>query len=192
MITGSFDKILQEASGVNLKQMQLASTGWFKEQLKQIHKNRFNKYQFIAQGQQYKTKRMEIGKMYMFEYFPKHVNSLPVWDRYPLIIPFNTAPQGFVGINFHYLPHKIRAWLLNQLLRNSNDRTNKLYITWELLSKFSRANVGEYATHRYLLSHVTSPFRLIPIEDYSKAILLPMASWYGNDKRAISKFRRQI
>ena len=192
MPRSTYDSILHNQTPYELKQMQSQSNSWFREEVSRIKKNRYNKYQFIVRGREDTTKRLEIGKMYMFEYVPKHANELPVWDRYPLVIPFNTAPNGFIAINFHYLPYRIRAWLLDKLTQHANERTNKVRISWQILKGFSRANVGAYATHRYLINHITSPFRLVRLEDYPKAIMLPMAGWYGEDKSLVTKFRRMI
>lgn len=192
MPRSTYESILHNTTPYDLNQMQQQSAMWFREELSRIKKNRYNKYQFILRGKQDTTKRLEIGKMYMFEYFPKHADTLPVWDRYPLVLPFNTAPNGFVAINFHYLPYRIRAWLLSKLVKVANEKTNKVRVNWQILKGLSRANVGAYATHRYLINHITSPFRLVRIEDYPKAIMLPLAGWYGEDKVMINKFRRMI
>lgn len=166
--------------------------------MRDIKRNTFNKYQFINGGQQDTVRRLEIGKLYFFEYVAKYSgigNEIPysqqldVFDRYPLALPFSVAPNGFYAINLHYLPINIRAWLLDQLLRTANTSTNKLRVNWQLLNSFSRARVSEYATHRYLLNHITSPFRLVKIEDYANAIMLPIAGWYGKNRALINKFR---
>ena len=187
----TYESILHNTAPYDMKRLQKKSVRWYAEEIKRIKKNRYNKSNFIRMSHE-RTKRLEIGKMYMFEYIAKHRDTLPVWDRYPLVLPFTTTENGFIGINLHYLPHKIRAWLLSRLLKHSNEKTNKVHISWQLLTRLSRANVAEYATHRYLLTHITSPFRLVKIEDYPNAIMLPLAGWYGNDKKLVNRFRRQI
>ena len=192
MPRSTYESILHNSTPYDLNQMQTQSATWFREELNRIKKNRYNKYQFILRGKQDTTKRLEIGKMYMFEYFPKHADTLPVWDRYPLVLPFNTMPNGFIAINFHYLPYRIRAWLLSKLVKVANEKTNKVRVNWQILKGLSRANVGAYATHRYLINHITSPFRMVRIEDYPKAIMLPLAGWYGEAQSMVTKFRRMI
>lgn len=187
----TFESVLHNTAPYDLKRLQKKSIGWYSEEIKRIKKNRFNKQNFIKMSTE-RTKRLEIGKMYMFEYIAKHRDTLPVWDRYPLVLPFTTTENGFIGINLHYLPHRIRAWLLARLLKHSNEKTNKVQISWQLLTRLSRANVAEFATHRYLINHITTPFRLVKIEDYSNAIMLPLAGWYGNNRKLVNRFRRQI
>lgn len=187
----TFESVLHNTAPYDLKRLQKKSISWYSEEIKRIKKNRFNKQNFIKLSTE-RTKRLEIGKMYMFEYIAKHRDTLPVWDRYPLVLPFTTTENGFIGINLHYLPHRIRAWLLARLLKHSNEKTNKVQISWQLLTRLSRANVAEFATHRYLINHITTPFRLVKIEDYSNAIMLPLAGWYGNNRKLVNRFRRQI
>ena len=199
MARTTYQSILHNSTPYDLKQLQTQGAQWFRQQMNDIKKNRFNKYQFIINGRADTVRRLEIGKMYFFEYVAKYSGigsddipvsqQLPVFDRYPLVLPLSTAPNGFIGINLHYLPIKIRAWLLDQLMRTANVPANKLRINWQLLSNLSKANVGKYATHRYLLNHITSPFRLVRIDDYPNAIMLPFAGWYGKDRRLVSLFR---
>lgn len=199
MARTTYQSILHNSTPYDLKQLQNAGMQWYRQEMREIKKNRFNKYQFITGGRNETVRRLEIGKMYFFEYVAKYSGignddipvsqQLPVFDRYPLVLPFSTAPNGFIGINLHYLPIKIRAWLLDQLMRTANVPANKLRINWQLLSNLSRANVGKYATHRYLLNHITSPFRMVKIDDYPNAIMLPFAGWYGTDRKLINMFR---
>lgn len=199
MARTTYQSILHNSTPYDLKQLQKQGMSWYQQQMRDIKKNRFNKYQFITGGRQDTVRRLEIGKMYFFEYVAKYSGigsnkvpvsqQLPVFDRYPLVLPFSTAPNGFIGINLHYLPIKVRAWLLDQLMRTANVPANKLRINWQILNTIAKARIGEYAVHRYLLNHITSPFRLVRIEDYSNAIMLPFAGWYGKDKRLVSLFR---
>lgn len=198
MPRSTYQSILHNSTPYELKTLSKQGQGWFRQQIREIKKNRFNKYQFIINGRQDTVRRLEVGKLYFFEYVAKYggmgndvpiSQQLPVWDRYPLVLPFTTAPNGFVGINLHYLPIRVRAWLLDRLLGTANVPANKLRINWQILSGLSRIDVGQYATHRYLLNHITSPFRLVRIDDYANAIMLPFAGWYGKDRHLVNRFR---
>lgn len=194
----SYTSILKNSSKYDLKLMANTSATWFRDQMREIIKLRFNKYNFIKSGQAETVRRLEIGKMYFFEYVPKYSGIgtdivpselLPVWDRYPLVLPFSIVPNGFVGINLHYLPIKYRAILLDQLTNTAIIPQNRLKVSWRILQQFSRLRISEFAVHRYLLNHITSPFRLVKIDDYANAIMLPMSGWYGTNKGLINQFR---
>ena len=62
------------------------------------------------------TSKIEPGNMYMFMYDPKLKETLPYYDTFPLCLPFDSAPGGFIGLNLHYLPPLQRAVLLGNLL----------------------------------------------------------------------------
>ena len=47
---------------------------------------------------------VRVGQMFLFAYDAKHKDTLPYYDRYPLIFPFKKVNDGFLGINMHYLP----------------------------------------------------------------------------------------
>jgi hypothetical protein len=42
-----------------------------------------------------------VGSMYMYYYDPKHKQTLPYYDRFPLVFPYRKVPGGFMGINLH-------------------------------------------------------------------------------------------
>ena len=48
-------------------------------------------------------KKLMIGNMYMFRYEPKLKESLPYYDRFPIVFPIEPYSDGFLGLNFHYL-----------------------------------------------------------------------------------------
>ena len=68
-----------------------------------------------------KTNYMQMGKMYMFFYDPKHKATLPYYDRFPLVIPIERYPDGFLGLNMHYLAPKLRLSLLEGLMKITNN-----------------------------------------------------------------------
>ena len=164
------------------------SKSWFREEAIRLKKIRFNKRRFIISNSDDVKKRITVGRLYLFEYYPKGADTLSVWDRFPLCLPFRGTEKGFYGINLHYLTYFQRAYLLERLVRGANKSSNRLRVSWEILNSFSRVPVAEHATKQYLLSQVQSPFKLIEIEDYTKAIMMPMAEYYGEEAR---KFRNR-
>lgn len=194
----SYTSILKNSSKYELSQMANAGASWFRDQIAEIRKNRFNKYNFIKNAKQDTVRRLEIGKLYFFEYVPKYSGIgteipdsqlLPVFDRYPLVLPFSIVPNGFVGINLHYLPIKYRAILLDKLSETAIIPQNRLKVNWAILQQFARLRISEYAVHRYLLNHITSTFRLVRLPDYANAIMLPISGWYGTDQNLVNRFR---
>ena len=70
------------------------------------------------------TLRPKYGIMNLFGYDPKFKETLPLYDRFPLIFKVKNSAGGFEGLNLHYLPHVLRARLMDALYTTA---TNKRY-----------------------------------------------------------------
>ena len=132
----------------------------------------------ITSGDNRLTKSLTIGKMYLFSYDPKHKKTLPKYDRFPLVFPFDHAEGGFMGINFHYLPPGLRASLLDGLMSLATDKSfsdsMRLNLNYKLLKNVAKFAPAKEGIKRYLNSHVRSRFFYIRPDEWSKAILLPL------------------
>lgn len=123
-----------------------------------------------------------IGKMYFFWYDPKHKDTLPMYDRFPLVFPIERYPDGFLGLNLHYLSFNERSALLNTMMkfRNNNkmNATTKLRVTYDLLNSTSRiAGAMRPCIKRYLFTQVRSSFVEVTADEWDKAMQLPVAVW---------------
>jgi len=179
---------LLKSSGRELAESAKKAIDWFKDKTLDITKklNRNQNSIFTKDG------TPEIGQMYMFVYDPKYKNTLPFYDRYPLVFPIEFSGSGFLGINLHYLPPLARASLLNSLKRLANndkyDDNSKLVISYELLKAHAiHFNGVENCIKRYLFAHVRSSFHQVSPMDWDKAVLLPLQSWQINPNRKYSR-----
>lgn len=122
-------------------------------------------------------KTVEPGSMYMFHYDPKTKDKLPYYDRFPLIFPFESAPGGFYGINLHYLPHRLRARLMDGLYKYTSDKRydekTKLAITYRMLKGAANLKYFKPCVKRYLYSHVQSPFLYVFAAEWDVALFMP-------------------
>lgn len=119
-----------------------------------------------------------IGRMYFFYYDPKTKDKLPVYDRFPLVLPIERYSDGFLGLNLHYLDRGSRAALLNQLQKYANNRkmdeTTRLRLSYDLLASTKSINLAKPSIKRYLYSHVRSQFIEVTADEWDKAIELPV------------------
>lgn len=141
------------------------------------------------------------GRMYMFYYDPKHKETLPYYDLFPLIYVVDVEGPYFTGINLHYLPPAYRAKLMDALysLANNNryDETTKLKLTYQLLKQTSRFRYFKPAFKKYLKNHVRSRFVAVAPVEWDVAIFLPterfqkapMTKVWTDSKNAI-KYKR--
>lgn len=131
------------------------------------------------------------GELYLFNYDAKHKDTLPYWDTFPLVFPFRKMPDGFIGLNMHYLPYPIRIALLDKLTQfktnTSMDETTRLKLSWGTLSALSTNLHVQSCVHRYLLPHVKSPLKRIESQDWATAMMLPVERFVGSTKQKVWK-----
>ena len=144
-----------------------------------------------------KVSSMEFGYMYAFKYDPKTKNDLPYYDTFPLIFPVRMDSDGFLGINFHYLPPVLRAKLMNALystLTNKKyDDTTKVRISYSILQSASKYRYFKPMLKKYLRSHVRSQFLEIQVNEWDMAIFLPTESFRKADTgRVWEESRKKI
>jgi hypothetical protein len=124
-----------------------------------------------------------IGRMYFYFYDPKYKDTLPYYDRFPLVIPIERYSDGFLGLNLHYIHPKQRIILLDKLsdvaTNNRFDDKTKLRISYEYLAAASKAFEATPCIKRYLFSHIDSRFLEISAEEWDIAVMLPVESFVG-------------
>lgn len=129
------------------------------------------------------------GELYLFAYDPKHADTLPFYDAYPLVFPFRRLGDGFIGLNLHYLPYRYRIMLLDRLdgFKTTKGLTEntRLKLSWETISGASKFKWAEPCVHRYLLSQVRSPFKRIDPVDWGTALMLPVERFVGANKQKV-------
>jgi hypothetical protein len=133
--------------------------------------------------------------MNMFFYDPKHKETLPFYDRFPLAILVGPAPKGFYGINLHYLPVALRAKFLDGLMDITNnkkyDDTTKFEVTYNMLQASSKLRYFKPCYKHYLTAHVKSRFARVAATEWEIATFLPTASWEKANQSAIYRASRE-
>lgn len=142
------------------------------------------------------TSRVMIGRMYHFFYDPKHKKTLPYYDRFPLIFPFKRVRGGFLGINLHYLPLRLRAKLMDELygLRRDNrfDENTRLRLSYNVLNGASKYKYFKPCVKHYLTPHVKSRFLEVYAAEWDIALFLPTERFVGANKRAVQSDSRKM
>lgn len=118
------------------------------------------------------------GRMYFFQYDPKHKLTLPIYDRFPLVFPLEPRKGGFLGINVHYLSGGQRQGLLGNLMEFTNnsklDKTTRLNIDYGFLKNDPvLSSSTSPCVKQYLYGYVRSPFIEITANEWDKVISLP-------------------
>ena len=122
-----------------------------------------------------------IGGMFHFIYDPKGKETLPIWDRFPLVIPIELYSDGFLGLNLHYISPQGRAQLLDALMDNfTKSRTVGGYmkVSYRMLSGIAQSKLYEPCIHRYLTNHIKSPIMSIRSDFWEELIFLPTQQFH--------------
>lgn len=180
-----------------------AAREWYRDQAKGVTRTNRNRSQsdklireLRSDRDRPQTDRFIMGNMYLFAYDPKHKDTLPYYDRYPLIFPINKAKGGFLGINMHYLPPILRAKLMDQLytvLNNKNfDETTRLRASYNILNGAAKFREFKPTIKHYLNAHVrTKPAYIMPSE-WDIALFLPTQKFVGATATQVYRDSRQI
>ena len=147
------------------------STAWYKDKIREFGKP--GAQDLIRDGK--RNNKPFYGKLNMFFYDPKFKKTLPYYDTFPLVLPLETYSDGFLGINFHYLPMSLRIRLLDGLVDYSNntafDETTRLIVDY---SKLKSLRIIRPTIHKYLSGYTKSQFRRIDADEFTIAVLLPV------------------
>ena len=167
-----------------------AAGNWFRSIVNRT-KGKFSSEtpQKILSRQESTVSSSVLGKMYFYSYNPKWKDKLPWYDTFPLVFPIERYPDGFLGLNFHYLAPKHRAILMDQLKMFANnkkyDETTKLKLTYNMLKGFTKIKRARPTVHRYLNSKVNSKFVLVNADEWEVALFLPVERFKKASKKKV-------
>ena len=114
------------------------------------------------------------GRLNFFFYDPKYKQVLPLYDRFPLVLPLETIPGGFMGLNFHYIRPVQRVSLLNNLQRFATGGmkpSTRIDATYDGIKGVS---ITRNMIKKYLYGHVRSSFLRVDFDEAALAVMLPV------------------
>lgn len=170
-----------------------AARNWFSTQTTNVR--RVEPRTVIQKSRNDLVNKVFIGQMFLFMYDAKTKDTLPYFDRFPLIFPFRRVPDGFYGINMHYLPYMLRAKLMDALYDTINndkkDQTTKLRISYNILNGAAKFRYFEPCIKRYLNNQVQSRFLYVDPNQWETALFLPLERFVGATKAQVWKDSRK-
>jgi len=167
------------AEGITDDVRQRDTRSWFRNAAATVSSVNKNRMMNDKENLYSKITMNDIGKMYMYFYDPKHKDTLPYYDTFPLIFLVGFTHGGFQGINLHYLPPILRAKLMDRLYTISQDTKfnadTKLKLSYEILNNASKFKYFKPCFKMYLHDHVRSNFLNIQPRMWDAALMLPSA-----------------
>lgn len=188
------DAFISELEATGLNKATKAGKEWLIDRAMEIRK--ISTRQLLQDSERMINSHHKIlpGKMYMFMYDPKTKETLPYYDKLPIIFPIEKYNDGFLGINFHYLHPRLRLLLLDKLRvfksNNRNDTSTKLKIDYGIVSSFAQVDIVKPTIHRYLYTQIRSRILLIPPAEWPSALTLPCEQFVGEKKLMVYKQSR--
>ena len=165
------------------------STQWYRDKIAEFGKP--GAMDLIRDGK--RNNRPFFGRLNMFFYDPKLKAKLPYYDTFPLVLPLEPYSDGFLGINFHYLPMALRLQLLDRVVDYSNntkfDESTRLAVDYSKLKKLS---IIKPTLKRYLAGRVKTQFRRIDADEFTVAALLPVARFKKASAAEVYKDSRSM
>lgn len=185
-MTTIFDNILQQGVRQGIVPARTkAARDWYRNQAGKVTGNISPSRAMRGGDETQITSDMEYGLMYAFKYDPKMKKELPYYDTFPLIFPIRFEQDGFLGINFHYLPPILRAKLMDALYPNVTnkkyDATTRMKVSYAILQAASKYRYFKPTVKKYLRSHVRSQFLQIDATQWDIALFLPTESFRKSD-----------
>ena len=173
------DRIKSSLAKEGLTPRTNASRAWLRAKVKDLKPT---SAALMRDRERLKTTSM-IGKMYFYFYDPKTKDSMPYYDRFPLVIPIEKYNDGFLGLNLHYIHPKHRMILLDKLSdtmsNDTYDEKTKLKINYRYLAAASRIFEANPCIKRYLFTQIQSRFLEITADEWDIAAMLPLESFVG-------------
>ena len=175
--TSKLTKLADERSGLQLDRYSTQSLKWFTSKINNLKNPRVLANQ-IRKETDRNTNRFLIGGLYFFYYSAKYDDKLPYWDAFPLVLPLERYGDGFLGMNLHYLPPKIRAGFMDKLMNfaiyDDNDEIKRLRITYDIISASRRYKEFRPCIKRYLYQNIASKMLKVEANEWETAVFLPV------------------
>ena len=165
------------------------STQWYRDKIKEFGQP--GAMDLIRDGKQSRTPH--YGRMNMFFYDPKGRKTLPYYDTFPLVLPIERYPDGFLGINFHYLPMGLRLKLLDRIVDfSSNTKFDESTTIDANYSQLKNIREIKPTLKRYLAGRVKTRFRRVDADEFTVAALLPIARWKKGTQQDVYRDSRKM
>jgi hypothetical protein len=182
-----FSKIQSDAERAGLLPRTKSSRDWFLRKIRSMSK--ISSSRILNDDLLEIRNKPLIGRMFMFVYDPKGKETLPYYDKFPLIIMVGPAKKGFYGLNLHYLPPRQRAVFFDRLLDYT---TNKKYnestrfrLSYDMLNSTAKLRAFAPCFKHYLYDHVSSKTVEVMPPEWEIALFLPTDSFAKSTNSSI-------
>ncbi len=200
MAENIFKKIQELRSDAGIPQRGRVAQDWFRQTVRRLFGERaIRGREELVQAEDATTRTpkniQRTGRMFMFVYDPKLKKTLPFYDRFPMIFVLELRNDGFLGLNLHYLPIKLRAMLFNQLTvllntKNLNENT-RLRISYQIIKNATKFHHALPLIREYKAKYIRSRMLEVHPRDWEIALFLPAEQFRKRGKQTIWAITRK-
>ena len=194
MADSLFQKLQFQAFRAGIPPRTDEARKWFRDKVKTMRS--VNRNALLRDDALKRATRYRMGEMYMFFYDPKHKETLPYYDTFPLVIMVEKAPGGFYGLNLHYLPPALRAKFFDALIQTMNnkryDETTRFRTRYRILKSVRKLRYFEPCFKHYLTKHVASRISKVEAPEWEIALFMPTQRFKKKTATAVYTQSRRI
>lgn len=176
-MASKLSQLAKQKTAAQLQTMGRDSIKWLTKKISEL-KNPYGIASTIAKEDVRKHNRFQPGGLYYFYYDPKTKDALDYYDRFPLVLVLDIHPDGFTGLNLHYLPIRYRIAFLDKLMEYAvlDDERNpiRLRISYDLLNASKQFKEFKPCFKRYLNGQVQSKILAVQPNEWDIACFLPI------------------
>lgn len=200
MAENIFNKIQDLRSDAGIAERGPAAQDWFRQTIRQLYGQRQlrGREELVEADDATLRTPQQVqrqGKMFMFVYDPKWRKKLPFYDRFPMIFILELRRDGFLGLNMHYLPPKLRARLFNRLtilLNNQNMNENtRLRLSYQVIKNATKFHDALPLVREYKAKYIRSRLLEVQPRDWEIALFLPAEQFRKRGKQSIWAITRE-
>jgi|TARA_B110000977_G_scaffold49313_1_gene66953 hypothetical protein len=186
---------LDGLSPSDLKKRSVEGLEWFRNRVRDV---RSNTGTFLESGTATDTLTGDqlMGGMYMFVYDAKYQDTLPYWDRFPLVIVTDLTKNGFQGLNLHYLSPRDRVKLLDGLyamtVKETVEKDLRFDFSYNDIKSISKLKLAKPCLKKYLFSHTVGNIMRVDPKYWDLVAMLPSQQFTINANTVYAESRRKI
>jgi len=188
MATSILTELGQQRSTTDYAVMSRESMKWLKNKIEEI-RSPSSIPKNISREAFRTDRKFLLGRLYCFYYDPKTKDNLPYYDKFPMVLALEKYPDGFLGLNLHYLPYKYRVAFLTKLMDYATlDRNNdvmRIRVSYDILNASKRFKEFRPCLKRYLTSHIRSKILAIEPHEFEVASFLPLQQFKGAQPKEV-------
>lgn len=196
MTTSKLTELSQQRSAAEIQMLSRESIRWLNQKVKLIKNPNAIPRQMYSEKERHRNKytlsyngKFLLGGLYFFFYNPKLKNELPYYDTFPLVMPLEKYADGFLGLNFHYIPPQMRIIFLNKMMNravyDANDELKRIRITYDILNATRRYKEFRPCVKRYLFPHIRSKIIAVQPDEWDVASYLPVQQFRKDTARDV-------